>query len=93
LKHNNYNARRSLELMGEGIAGQLRVSIRETNAPPLAPATIAAKGFAKPLIDTGHMWNSVAYEVAAEGITASFIDAGGAGAYAGGDVRTIGAAL
>ena len=49
--------------MGEGIKGQLQQSIRDTNAPPLAPATVSAKGFAKPLIDSSNMINSVDYEV------------------------------
>jgi hypothetical protein len=49
--------------VAEAIAGQLRESIIKTNAPPLSPRTIARKGFAKPLIDTSHMINSVDYEV------------------------------
>lgn len=53
----------ALALMGEGIKGQLQQSIRDTNAPPLAEATIDRKGFDKPLVDTGHMLNSVGYEV------------------------------
>ena len=49
--------------VGALIAGQLQKSINETNNPPLSPRTIARKGFDKPLIDTGHMWNSVNFEV------------------------------
>lgn len=60
---NNYNARRSLDTAGAAIAGQLRQQIIATNAPPLAPSTIRRKGFAKPLIDTSHMINSVDHEV------------------------------
>jgi hypothetical protein len=63
LKQNGYRARESLALMGAGIAGQLRQAIVDTNAPPLSPATIQAKGFDKPLVDTGHMLNSVDSEV------------------------------
>lgn len=63
LKNNQYDAEKALSLTGEAIKGQLQQSIRDTNAPPLKPATIARKGFDKPLIDTGHMWNSVDYEV------------------------------
>jgi hypothetical protein len=63
LKANNYDARRTLTLTGEAIAGQLRQSIKDTNTPPLKPATIKKKGFAKPLIDTSHMINSIDYEV------------------------------
>lgn len=58
-----YDAEVVLRLMGELIAGQLRQSIVDTNEPPLAPATIKAKGHAKPLVDTGHMLASVDYEV------------------------------
>lgn len=63
LKANNYDAERSLDDVGMAIAGQLQQSIRDLTAPPLSPVTIARKGFAKPLIDTGHMLNSVGYEV------------------------------
>lgn len=63
LKRNHYDAPKALNIVGEAIAGQLRQSIIQTNSPPLAPSTIAKKGFSKPLIDTGHMINSVDHEV------------------------------
>ena len=63
LKANNLDAEKALEQTGQAIAGQLRQSIQDTNAPPLAQATIERKGFSKPLIDTGHLWNSVDYDV------------------------------
>jgi hypothetical protein len=63
LKRNGYDAAKSLAIVGEAVAGQLRESIIQTNSPPLAASTIARKGFSKPLIDTGHMINSVDYEV------------------------------
>ena len=63
LKDNNNDAVRTLNDLGELVAGQLRQSIRDTNDPPLAPATIARKGFSKPLVDTGRMLNSISYEV------------------------------
>lgn len=63
LVNNGYDALRTLQLTGEAVAGQLRTSIVETNDPPLAPSTIARKGFAKPLVSTGHMLNSVDWEV------------------------------
>jgi len=63
LEQTGYDAERALALMGEGIAGQLRQSIIDTNDPPLAPATVKRKGHAQPLIDTGHMLQSVDYEV------------------------------
>jgi hypothetical protein len=63
LKANGYDALRTLQQTGEAIAGQLRQSIIDTNEPPLAESTIRRKGFDKPLVDTGHMWQSVDYEV------------------------------
>jgi hypothetical protein len=63
LAQNDYDAERTLGLVGMGIKGQLQQSIRDLTDPPLAPATVAAKGFDKPLVDTGHMLNSVDFEV------------------------------
>jgi hypothetical protein len=63
LKANGYDALRTLQQTGEAIAGQLRESVINTNAPPLAPATIRRKGFAKPLVDTGHLLNSISYQI------------------------------
>lgn len=63
LKANDYDARRTLDQVGAAVAGQLRQSITDLVSPPLAASTIARKGFDKPLIDTGHMLNSVDHEV------------------------------
>lgn len=63
LKATNYDGNQTLSLMGERIKGQLQDSIRNTNDPRNAESTIAKKGFDNPLIDTGHMLNSVDYEV------------------------------
>jgi hypothetical protein len=63
LAQNDYDAPRTLGMVGQGIKGQLQQSIRDLTEPPLAPATVAAKGFDKPLVETGHMLNSVDYEV------------------------------
>jgi hypothetical protein len=60
---NNYNERQALTAMGQIIEGELRQSIVDLVDPPLSPKTVARKGFAKPLIDTGHMLNSVSSEV------------------------------
>ncbi|CUJ80786.1 hypothetical protein [Achromobacter sp. 2789STDY5608628] len=62
-KNNDYDIDKTLGQMGEGIKGQLQESIRQLEAPGLSPVTVARKGFAKPLVDTGHMMNSVDYEV------------------------------
>jgi len=63
LKANEYDADKTLKQTGAAIAGQLRQSIVDTNEPPLKPATIRRKGHSKPLVDTGHMLQSVDYEV------------------------------
>lgn len=62
-KVTNYDGDKVLALMGEDIKGALQQSINDFQTPALAPSTIAAKGSPKPLIDTSHMLNSVAYEV------------------------------
>jgi hypothetical protein len=63
LKAQKYDATKALVKVGEGIAGQLRESIQQTNSPPLKAATIKRKGgtktSAKPLIDSGVMYGSV----------------------------------
>lgn len=63
LKAKEMDAKQALELMGEEIAGELRQSIVDTNDPPLAPATVKAKGSDKALVDTGHMLASIASQV------------------------------
>jgi hypothetical protein len=59
----NYDASALFALMGERIKDQLQGSIRDFTDPALAQSTIQRKGFDKPLIDTGHMLNSVDYDV------------------------------
>lgn len=59
----NYDGPKVLAMMGEDIKGALQQSINDFTTPALAESTVEAKGFAKPLIDTSHMLNSVAYEV------------------------------
>jgi hypothetical protein len=79
LKDNGYDAFQTLLETGEAVSGQLRKSIIDTNSPALSPVTLARRGYtgkaynpkdpstfgAKPLVDTGHMLNSVDYEVKA----------------------------
>ena len=57
------NAEAALGIVGESIKDDLRSSIRDGDWAPNKPRTAARKGFAKPLIDTAHMMNSVAHEV------------------------------
>ena len=65
-----YDVNVTLARVGEGIAGQLRQSIVDTNEPPLKPATSRRKGFDKPLVDTGHLLASVDYAVEGTGARA-----------------------
>lgn len=62
-KATDYDGPKVLALMGEDIKGALQQSINELQSPPLADSTIERKGFAKPLIDSSHMINSVDYRV------------------------------
>lgn len=65
LKASDMDGRAALGLMGTIIKDQVVQSIVDTNSPPLAPSTIARKGFDKPLIDTGVMQRSVDFVVEA----------------------------
>lgn len=60
---NNYDAAKTLAQVGEAVAGQLRQSIVDFSSVPLAPSTIARKGFDKQLVERGIMLNSVDFEV------------------------------
>ncbi len=60
---NNYDSKLTLEQTGQAIKGQLQQSINNFDGVPLKPATIARKGFSKQLVDTGHLVNSVDFEV------------------------------
>lgn len=63
LERTNFDGEKALNLMGEGIKGQLQRSINETNDPPLSPVTVAKKGFNKPLIETANMIRAATYIV------------------------------
>lgn len=62
-KATDYDGQKVLRMMGEDVKGALQQSINDFETPELADSTVEAKGFAKPLIDTSHMLDSVAYEV------------------------------
>ena len=44
LKATGFDGERSMEMMGDGIKGQLQDSIRETFDPPLSPITVMLRG-------------------------------------------------
>ena len=60
LQASEFDTKQSLKRMGGLVAAQLRDSIQQFTDPALAPATVVAKGSDKPLVDTGHMLQSVA---------------------------------
>lgn len=63
LKANSYDAVITLGQAGEGIKGQIQQSIAEFSGVPLAPSTVQKKKSEKQLVDTGHLLNSVDYQV------------------------------
>jgi hypothetical protein len=76
LKQFDFDASKTLNEMGDIIKGQIQTSILDLRDPRLAASTIRRKsqgkvsalakaigGPAKPLIESGDMWNSVSYEV------------------------------
>lgn len=63
LKANNYDAGKALDIVGQEIQEEVQDSIRSNTPPPSASATVEAKGFARTLIDTGHLLNSVTHRV------------------------------
>lgn len=63
LRRHNYDARRALDDMGQGIQKQMRQSITDWSDPPNSELTAGLKGKNKPLIDSGTMRNAVEYEV------------------------------
>ncbi|OYV46727.1 MAG: hypothetical protein B7X10_04745, partial [Burkholderiales bacterium 21-58-4] len=63
---NDYDAGKALGLVGEGIKDQVTKSIVDFQVPENAAATIAKKGFNKPLVDTGQMQRAVGFEVDGE---------------------------
>ncbi len=59
LNATGFDAEKTLNLAGEGIAGQLRQSIVDYVGPPLAESTVKRKGHDKQLVDSGVMLRSV----------------------------------
>lgn len=53
----------AFETLGAVASGDIAVSIKSVVNPLLKPATLAAKGFNKPLVDTGLLFQSVSHKV------------------------------
>ena len=56
-------ADKAAALVGAVGVGVIQKEIRDGAFAPNAPLTIARKGSSHPLIDTGHMWQSIHYKV------------------------------
>ncbi len=63
LKFTQLDGPRALGLLGEQLKGELVQSITDQVYAPLAPSTVAAKGFDTTLLETAVMKNSVDAEV------------------------------
>jgi hypothetical protein len=63
LKQNDYDARKTMNLVGAAVKGQLQQKINTYVGPPLRPSTIARKGHDKQLIHTSFMLKSVDFKV------------------------------
>lgn len=58
------DVRRGIGLLGAWGAAEVKNTITQADIPPpLKPATIAAKGSSKPLVDTGQLLNAITWEV------------------------------
>lgn len=55
-------SRRALALMGEEHQGQVQEYLQALDTPPNAPRTVAQKGSSNPLIDEGHLLESIRWE-------------------------------
>lgn len=55
-------SRRALALMGEEHQGQVQEYLQALDTPPNAPRTVAQKGSSNPLVDEGHLLESIRWE-------------------------------
>ncbi len=54
---------RALKVIGLKVQSDIQKKIVDLKVPANAPSTTKAKGSSNPLIDTGHMKNSITYEI------------------------------
>ena len=66
MEANGGDVRQALELMGEVVKGQIKMTIQDFREPPNAAATVKQKGFDKPLINKGTLWDRIECEVTDE---------------------------
>lgn len=63
LKKTHFDPIPALAIMGMGIQGQIRQTIRDYKDPPNSRVTADLKGFNKPLVNTGQMLRAVDFQV------------------------------
>jgi len=56
----------AMDMIAARAAGDVGKAIQSVTSPPLAASTVARKGFDKPLIDTGLMFQSVTHRTVAK---------------------------
>ena len=61
--HRAVSVEQALEMIGMGAAGDVKKTISTVSSPPLKQATIARKGHAKPLVETGLLLQSITSKV------------------------------
>lgn len=59
----DYTAIEALNLIGMSMKQDIQQEIINLREPPNSPITIARKGSSNPLVDTGHMGDSVTYKI------------------------------
>ena len=58
-----FTSEKALNLLGTKVAEDVKQKIVDLTSPPNTEGTIASKGSSNPLIDTGHLRQSITYEV------------------------------
>ena len=68
LKADKFTSEQVLDMVGIDFKGKLQESIQGWSEPANAPLTIEKKGFNKPLVDTGAMWQTAIEVVTHSGL-------------------------
>lgn len=58
---------KAMQLLGTKVQGDVQNTIRKLGAPPNAPRTVEEKGSSNPLIDTGHLRQSIVWVLRKKG--------------------------
>lgn len=66
----SFTKKRAMARLGMQMVAEIRLRIKSGYGgayPPNAPVTIARKGSATPLVDTGQLWSAISYRVRIQG--------------------------